>query len=137
MRQTHFRPIVLFSVNSKEPRDSMTITTLLNDLQLENQAMVKVENGERKTTWLVLLDEGKQEQQIKDIQAICNVYDQPTLVYSGPDRETKQIAFDGKEEYLGALCLATRREVMTLPSYYARSCGQVGEVEYYTVKNLQ
>jgi len=137
MRQSHFRPIVLFSVNSKEPRDSMTITTLLNDLQLENQTMVKIENGDRKVTWLVLLDEGKQKQQIKDIQAICKVYDQPTLVYSGPDRETKQIAFDGTEEYLGALCSATRREVMTLPSYYARSCGQVGEVEYYTVKNLQ
>lgn len=137
MRQAHFRPLVIFSINSEHHRDNQTIHTLLREKGWEFQGMSLVENGQRKPCWLILLNEQEESDQISEIQAICKVYDQPRIVYSGKDRETKEILFDGTENYLGALTSATRHEALVIPSYYVRSLGQVGDLEYFRVKNVQ
>lgn len=137
MRQAHFRPLVIFSINSEQHRDNQTVHTLLREKGWQFQGMSLVENGQRKPCWLVLLDQDNEDQQLSEIQAICRVYDQPKIVYSGNDRTTKEISFDGTENYVGSLASASRYEALTLPSYYVRSCGNVGELEYWRLKNVQ
>lgn len=137
MRQAHFRPLVIFSINSENYRDNQTIHTLLREKGWQFQGMSLVENGQRKPCWLVLINDGEESEQLSEIQAICKVYDQPKIVYSGNDRTTKEILFDGTENYVGSLTSSSRYEALTLPSYYVRSLGKSNELEYWRLKNVQ
>lgn len=137
MRQAHFRPLVIFSINSDNHRDNQTVHTLLREKGWDFQGMSLVSNGVRKPCWLVLLNEDQENQQVKEIQAICKVYDQPKIIYSGADRTTKEILFDGTENFTGSLTSASRFEALGLPNYFVRANDKNGGLEFWTVKNLQ
>lgn len=136
MRQSHFRPLALLTLDQLTHNDRMTIHTLLMERGFDFQGMSEINNGVRKPTWLILLDQNQESDQLQQIEDICKVYNQTGFIYSGADRETKQINLDGTEKHLGALTASNRYEALSLPSYFVRADDGNG-LEYFVVRNVQ
>ena len=111
MRDNTLRPIVILAINTDSyENDIKAIQEYFPDYN--RLAIHGVYKGVSELSYIIEVDDN-----LADIQALANKYDQECILYLDNQREATLMYGDGKKEYIGSFKSASKQLAQTKDSY--------------------
>lgn len=113
MRDNTLRPIVILAINTDSyENDIKAIQEFLPNYNYSRLAMHGVYKGVSELSYIIEVDDN-----LDDIQALANKYNQECILYLDNQREASLIHSDGKKEYIGSFRSASKQLAQTKDNY--------------------
>ena len=111
MRDNTLRPIVILAINTDSYEND--IEAIQEFIPNYNRLAIHgVYKGKEELSYIIEVDDN-----LADIQALANKYDQECILYLDNQREATLMYGDGKKEYIGSFKSASKQLAQTKDSY--------------------